>query len=122
MKIENDLYALYFNKVNITGIANNNSLQIPENYQLSQNYPNPFNPVTTVEYAIPVASEVTVEIYNILGQRVKLLVNGKKQAGYHKINWNASSFSSGVYFVRIQCQRSGDGIVFSDYKKVILLK
>jgi hypothetical protein len=94
---------------------------LPGSYQLSQNYPNPFNPVTTIEYALPKRGRVIVEIFNVLGQRVKTLVDRVESAGSHTVTWdgtNASgrSVSTGVYFYRLQV---------ADYtrtKKMLLLK
>jgi len=97
-----------------SSIADNE--QIPKVFFLKQNYPNPFNPITTIEYGLPKASDVKIEIFNILGQRVFSYKKEKKEAGYHKILINGSNFSSGVYFYRF---------VADDYvkvKKMILLK
>ena len=120
--IENDLYLLFFNNAEVTAIENNIVQKVPDKYQLSQNYPNPFNPTTTIEYGIPYNSKVSVEIYNILGQKVTILEETEKQAGYYKLNWNAANFSSGIYFVHIKCSQLGKGVVFSQIKKMILLK
>lgn len=89
---------------------------MPTNYALSQNYPNPFNPTTTIRYALPVATEVRVTIYNSLGQLVQELFEGKKNAGFHNITLNATNLSSGVYIYRIE---AGD---FIETKKMILVK
>ena len=91
--------------------------QLPLSYQLEQNYPNPYNPNTTIEYSLPQASNVTINLYNILGQRIKQLMTGlRKEAGYHQIEWDASRISSGIYYYRIE---AGE---FQDVKKMILLR
>ncbi len=95
--------------------------QRPTEFGLRQNYPNPFNPATVIEYALPRACQVKVEIYNILGQRVRTLVNEVQEPGYKKISWNCTDeggneLSSGVYFCRIQ---AGD---FVKSRKMTLLK
>jgi hypothetical protein len=94
----------------------------PVSYSLSQNYPNPFNPSTTIEYELPRRSEVTIKIYNSLGQHVKTLISGETvEAAPHSIMWDGRDdsggrVSSGVYFYTL---RSGD---YVSTKKSILLK
>lgn len=73
----------------------------PEAFILSQNYPNPFNPETTIQYSIPKAGEVRVEVFNTLGQQVELLVETFKPAGSHSVRFNAAGLSSGIYYYRI---------------------
>lgn len=89
----------------------------PRTYTLHQNYPNPFNPATLIRYEIPVASSVTLKVYNVLGQEVAELVNGVKQSGSYSVTWDGSSLHSGVYFYRM---RTASG--FSVTKKMVLLK
>lgn len=90
---------------------------LPENYNLLQNYPNPFNPSTKIEYTLPVEGNVTLKIYNMLGQEVKTLINNELvSAGRHSVTFNAGNLASGIYIYRIQV---GD---FSSNKKMILLK
>jgi hypothetical protein len=71
-------------------------------YKLHQNYPNPFNPATTIGYQLPVASEVKLEIYDMLGRKVQTLVNERQAAGYRSASFNAASLASGVYFYKLQ--------------------
>ena len=75
---------------------------IPETFGLKQNYPNPFNPSTIIRYAVPQTSHVTIEVYNVLGQRVDMLVNEVREAGYHNVTFDGSSLASGVYIYRMQ--------------------
>ncbi len=98
-----------------TGIANNGASS-PERFALNQNYPNPFNPTTTIEYQIPRRSHVLLEIYDILGNKIRTLVNEEESSGYYKINFNASNLPSGVYLYRIVAGN------FNQTKKLILLK
>jgi len=85
-------------------------------YELAQNYPNPFNPSTTIEYALPQASFVTLKVYNVLGEEVATLVAGDHAAGTFKAAWDASDMPSGVYFYRLQ---AGD---FVQAKNLVILK
>ncbi|MBU1635295.1 T9SS type A sorting domain-containing protein, partial [bacterium] len=89
---------------------------IPTEYFLSQSYPNPFNPVTTIQYAIPEKSHVTLTIYNIAGQALEVLENQSKEPGYYSVKWDASKVGSGIYLYRVQAGQ------FTDVKKCILLK
>jgi len=75
---------------------------IPTEYRLEQNYPNPFNPSTSISYQLSAASFVDLSIYNSLGQKAATLVSGKQAAGYYKVVWDASGFSAGVYFCRLE--------------------
>src|SRR6056297_675746 len=75
---------------------------LPVAFELNQNYPNPFNPTTQIDFALPEASDVRLEIFNVIGQRVSILVNEQRTAGYHNVMFDASSLASGVYFYRIQ--------------------
>lgn len=94
----------------------------PQTFQLEQNYPNPFNPSTTIRYAVPSESKVSITVINLLGQEVATLVNDIQSAGYHEVKFNASELSSGVYLYRINAISSIDSKEFSSTKKFILLK
>ena len=100
---------------NIVEVAEENK-SIPTNYLLFQNYPNPFNPVTTIEYAIPKKSGVTITVYNLVGQIVDILVNQTMEPGYYTVQWDASKVGSGIYFYRIVADGS------SDVKKCVIFK
>jgi hypothetical protein len=89
----------------------------PQQYSLTQNYPNPFNPSTTISFSIPKSGEVTLAIYNMLGQKVKTLVSEKMNAGTYSYKFDASTLSSGVYIYQINV-----GNNFHQSKKMILLK
>lgn len=91
--------------VGIPGIQKSNQLsgdETPQVFSLEQNYPNPFNPTTTIRYALPKESHVTLRIYNTLGQEIIKLVNEAMDAGYHETTFDATSLTSGVYFYKIQ--------------------
>jgi len=95
---------------------------VPTNYALFQNYPNPFNPTTTIKYSLPSAGMVTLEVFNILGEKVVRLVNEIEHAGYHEVKWNTTGFASGVYFYMIYVNAGEGNKDFRAVKKMILLK
>lgn len=76
--------------------------ELPDRICYSKNYPNPFNSRTTIEYTIAVSSNVRLDIFDLMGNKVTTLVNGNQQAGSHKTIWNAAGFASGMYFYTVQ--------------------
>jgi hypothetical protein len=89
---------------------------VPAEYILEQNYPNPFNPTTTIKFGLPEATRVKVRIYNMLGELIMDLVDKEMDAGYHKVDFNASGIASGVYLYRIETTK------FSSVKKMMIIK
>lgn len=89
---------------------------LPTDYWLSQNYPNPFNPETDIRFGLPSVSEVRLDIFNVLGQKVATLVDKKMSAGYHTLTWDAGAHASGIYLYRLH---AGD---FVESKKMVLIK
>ena len=88
----------------------------PTTFSLSQNYPNPFNPATTISFALPSRSFVSLKVFDILGREQSTIVSGELQAGTYNRQWNAANMSSGVYFYRLQAGS------FIETKKLLLLK
>ena len=93
----------------------------PLNTKLNQNYPNPFNPTTTINYSLKENSKVSLDIYNIKGQKVKQLISGQLSAGQHSVVWNGKddngkSVSSGIYFYKM---KTGN---YNETRKMLLLK
>jgi hypothetical protein len=107
----NDDFVGYKKPTSVEMINNN-----PVNFAVNQNYPNPFNPSTIISYSIPKEGMVTVKVFNILGQEVATLVNTQQAAGTYKVNFDASSLSTGVYFYSV---KTGN---FSQVKKMMLIK
>ena len=110
------------NKSGMYSVAYNPEHQrMPRSIELSQNYPNPFNPTTTIRFSLPETGQVKLIIYNVLGQRVKELINASKPAGYHEVIWNGKNESgmqaaSGLYIYRLE---TASGI---QSKKMLMIK
>ncbi|MEP1304991.1 MAG: T9SS type A sorting domain-containing protein [Balneola sp.] len=96
--------------------SNDEEFGTPEDFALEQNYPNPFNPSTNIKFSLPQTSDVTLTIYNMLGQKVNTLVSTKLNAGIHTYSFDASNLSSGMYIYRIEAGS------FSSIKKMLLIK
>jgi len=96
-------------------------LTIPETFNLSQNYPNPFNPTTTLSFGLPVESEISLAIYNSVGELVKVAAKGIYQAGNHSINFNASDLTSGIYYYSLKAVGT-NGNEFVKTAKMLLMK
>ena len=103
-----------FNNGTGSGIAD--KPRIVEGYELRQNYPNPFNPVTRIEFSLPQTAEVQVVVYNLRGEMVAELVNGRLDAGLHQITFDGAGFASGIYLYTI---RSAE---FSATRRMVLMK
>jgi len=99
-----------------TDVANQKITQLPEKFVLHPNYPNPFNPSTTIQFAIPKSSKVTLKIIDMLGREVATLVDEKLLPGEHKVIFDSKELPSGVYFYRLQAEE------FTATKKLLLLK
>jgi hypothetical protein len=103
-----------FRRVLIAGIDPGEN--IPTEYSLSQNFPNPFNPSTVIKYGLPAQSHVVLEVFDIMGQRVALLVNEMQDPGFHEVQFEREGLASGLYLYRI---KAGN---FTETKKLILLR
>ena len=99
-----------------TGIRNDHGTAMPNKFSMKQNYPNPFNPVTSIEYSIPNDQLVQLNVYNLLGKEVITLVNNYQVAGNYKVEFNAATLTSGIYFYRL---KAGN---FIQTRKLILMK
>ncbi len=92
-------------------------VELPSDFKLTQNYPNPFNPTTKIEFELPIQTKVTLQVFNVLGEEVEMIINGIiTEAGHHLIEWDASEVSAGLYFYRLETPE------FSSTRKMVLLK
>ncbi|MBI3195365.1 MAG: T9SS type A sorting domain-containing protein [Ignavibacteriae bacterium] len=97
--------------------------EVPEQMTLEQNYPNPFNPTTTISFSLPVASVVTLKVYDMLGQEVAALLNNQEvEAGDQEILFAANDLTSGTYFYRITAQNVDDAMNFESVRQMTLIK
>jgi photosystem II stability/assembly factor-like uncharacterized protein len=93
---------------------------IPNNLVVEQNYPNPFNPSTKIRFSLPAESYLTLDIFNLTGQKVKQLISDRLSAGKHEVNFDASNLTSGIYIYQIKTGLSTNG--FSETRKMMLVK
>jgi len=107
-----DMGAFYFHH----GVAVDDDIPKPGNISLGQNYPNPFNASTIIEFSLGGPSDVTIDIYDLLGRAVAMLDLGRMSPGRHEVSWNAGDNPSGVYFYRLRV----DGA--SETRRMVLLK
>jgi predicted CXXCH cytochrome family protein len=101
---------------NFTPTAIGGDYAMPSVYSLEQNYPNPFNPSTVIKFSIPQSSNVTLTIYDAIGNEIATLVNETKNAGVYEVEWNASGYSSGIYLYQLYSDQ------FVQVKKMLLIK
>jgi hypothetical protein len=99
-----------------------NSQSLPTDYALHANYPNPFNPTTEIKFDLPVAGNVSLVIYDVLGRKVAELVNEYREGGYHSATWNAAGQASGVYFARLTVSNELGRVQFTKLNKLMLMK
>jgi hypothetical protein len=113
-QIDFDGTATIYNSVEVTGT-------VPNTFVLNQNHPNPFNPSTTISFSLPVAANVNIKLFNMLGQEVAQISEGEFQAGNHNVEFNARDLSSGAYIYTLEA--SGvNGANFKSTKKMLLLR
>jgi zinc metalloprotease ZmpB len=118
-------YSFLIAESNVSGVEESGT--IPKSFALEQNYPNPFNPTTSIAFALPSASEVTLTVFNALGQEVATLARGTMAAGHQSVVWNPISsgtagISSGVYFYRIEARPLNGAASFTAMRKMVLVK
>ncbi len=111
---------LWYYPLNPTGVDPHDPI-LPDRPSLAQNYPNPFNPMTTIEYVLPKKSHVTIDMYNVSGQKIRTLVDREESAGSHQVIWDGKtatgeSVATGIYFYRFQTEN------LIETKKLMLLR
>lgn len=112
--------------IGLVGAEDPGGLTLPSTYQLSQNHPNPFGAETIIPYAVPKLSQVTMEIYNLRGQRVRLLTDAVQQPGYHFIRWDGRNagggeVASGIYLCRMTA-RAAAGATYVNSRELLLVR
>ena len=110
-----DIGADEFDGERITDVSDENET-IPTEYSLYQNYPNPFNPSTKIKYSVPQTSQVQIKVFDVLGNEIATIVKEEKPIGNYEVEFDGTSFSSGVYFYQLKAAE------FIESKKMILLK
>ncbi len=126
------VYAYRIADVSYQGVVNYHNVvyqqvDIPQGFSLAQNYPNPFNPETAIKYILPVNAQVELKVYNILGQVVKVLIDGEVKAGFHRVQWDGTnlhqqSVASGIYIYRILVRSSTGNQLFNKVQKMALIR
>lgn len=125
--VNNDGHKVIYDKVvdahvweSITDVTKEEQ-QVPVSFAISQNYPNPFNPTTTIDFSLPVSSEIDVKIYDVLGREVAVIASGNYSPGYYNFVWDASNLASGMYIYRMIAHGS-DNSDFVKTMKMMLVK
>jgi hypothetical protein len=117
MDLNDGYWRVYYRRATIiTGVKDTRDL--PDEFLLSQNYPNPFNPSTTIRFSLPEASDVVLEVYDVLGRKVVTLADGYLTAGWHESVWETTGMSSGVYFYRLYNRSIGQ----THFRRMILCR
>ena len=111
-----DIQSIALDPDAVAGVAEKFNGSIPTEFMLAQNFPNPFNPTTTVQFSIPVMSNVLLKVYDVIGREVATLAEGNHAAGVYSVQFDATSYSSGVYYYKLTAGS------YSNIKKMLILK
>ena len=114
--IEPGLLSIVEAAAKTSALAAETATDLPTAYALHGNYPNPFNPVTTIRYDLPEQAVVRLEVFDVMGRRIAVLVDGSMRAGVHEVPFHAGTLSSGLYLFRLQAND------FTETRKMLLLK
>ena len=96
--------------------------QVPDKFSLSQNYPNPFNPSTRIQFGLSEQANTKLEIYNILGESVQIIIDDGMDAGFYDFNISMNGLASGMYFYRLTAIGNNGEQLFSEMRKMILMR
>jgi len=107
---------------NALGLQENLDPLIPKEFSLNQNYPNPFNPTTTIDFALATEGNVSLMVYDVMGRVVDNLVDKNLNSGFYSFGMNGVNLSSGMYFYRLTVTNSNSVSIFSETKKLVLMK
>ncbi|MCW8806004.1 MAG: T9SS type A sorting domain-containing protein, partial [Ignavibacteriaceae bacterium] len=122
---QNELYITSFNdsvyRFTPTVTSAENEITVTD-YSLEQNYPNPFNPSTVIKYNLPEDSDVTIRIYDALGEEIDSITTGIQQSGSYQKTWSAEGFASGVYYVKMNAQSLYSDKTYSNVIKMLYVK
>jgi hypothetical protein len=104
-----------------SGVAEKGS-NIPKDFILYPNYPNPFNPVTTIQYTLPETGQVTIEVFNVVGEQIAKVIDGEQDAGLHQVEFDGANLSSGAYFYKVEFRALDSHTSHVSINKMMLLK
>jgi hypothetical protein len=107
---------------NALGLQENLDSSIPGEFSLNQNYPNPFNPTTTIDFALATEGNVSLMVYDVMGREVDNLVDKNLRPGFYSFGMSGVNLSSGMYFYRLTVKNSNSVSIFSETKKLVLMK
>jgi hypothetical protein len=116
----------YFDNISVreslpSGVAEDDYL-IPADFVLYSNYPNPFNPSTTIKYILPEPCAVKIEVFNLMGEKIRKLIDSNQDTGSHQLEFDGSNLSSGIYFYKVEFKSIKNNRSFNSLKKMLLLK
>ncbi len=111
----NSVYSIRLRLVKTTGVDDRYDV-VPDKFVVYQNYPNPFNPSTKIKFGLPEDADVTIEVYNVVGEKIATVLSGNLKKGYHEFTFDAAELQTGVYFYKVNAGK------FSAVKKMLLIK
>ena len=114
--IHADMYVVKTGEDHTGNVRTESTYGVPKNYMLLPSYPNPFNATTRINYEIPINTKISIDIYNVLGQKVAMLFNGMQQPGRYELTWSIIDAPSGIYFCRMEAGN------FQQTQKLVILK